>query len=701
MRSIKPVAALATAAVSLALAAAGASAAKHASPNGRCNVNLNVAPRQITTGDSVVAFGRLRCRGRSPLGAATVTLLQHASGTPGFSVVQTTTTDARGFYEFTPAGVAVNSVFYVRSHGAASGRRTVKVAAQVTLAGPPEGTQLFTGASNKVTFTGTVSPADAGARVVLQRQNAATGNEWRRIDLGRVSPAGSYSITHTFVVPGDANIRAFVRSQRRNSPSPSNVLTYEISQAQNPGLTIEASADPISYGQSVTISGAVVGAPKVPVTLLARTRRQHGFAPVAEVMTDPSGNYAFPAQSPVDSTLYEVKGAGKLSAVLYEGVKDVLTAQVSQSAVQAGQALTFSGTVAPDHTGHVIYLERQNASGMGFHVVQVGTVSAGSVYSIVHTVYDPGTKVFRVKIPGGPENEGAASPAFTIVVTPAPAARADAGSAGQLLAARRRQVLEILRASETPPPDGCCGHPWVATVAPTGTSTPQAQRAASCSGGHRAGLQVRTDLALDPLQRVVYRLRVAHQPLADLLIGVAVQIQRQHAALELGQRTREAPHQRAQLLRGDHLVDRVVHGRAGQHLVERGHVLASPGRRGGEGDVLVQRRVLVAGGGLHRRDDLPRDAQLGEVAKARLAVGAKVADRLIQAEEPLLDEIVGVAPGEEVGGGLQAHEAVVALDEPVVCVAVALLRKGDQEAIFNPRFRVRVMRDSCHEQILS
>ena len=39
---------------------------------------------------------------------------------------------------------------------------------------------------------------------------------------------------HTFVVPGDANIRVLVRSQRRNAPSPSNVLTYEISQAQNP-----------------------------------------------------------------------------------------------------------------------------------------------------------------------------------------------------------------------------------------------------------------------------------------------------------------------------------------------------------------------------------------------------------------------------------------------------------------------------------
>ena len=139
----------------------------------------------------------------------------------------------------------------------------------------------------------------------------------------------------------------------------------------------------------------------------------------------------------------------------------------------------------------------------------------------------------------------------------------------------------------------------------------------------------------------------------------------------------------------------------GQHLVERRHVVAGAGGRRGERDVLVQRRVLVARRRLDGGDDLARDAELGEVAEARLAIGAEVADRLVEADEALLDEIVGVAAGEEVRGGLQAHEAVVAPDEPVVGVAIALLRQGDQEAILDLRFRVRVMGDSSHEQILS
>jgi hypothetical protein len=203
--------------------------------------------------------------------------------------------------------------------------------------------------------------------------------------------------------------------------SPSNVLSYEISQAQNPHLTITASADPIAFGQSVTISGRIAPGVKAPVTLLARTARQRGFAPVAEVSSDAAGSYSFPAQSPLNSTFYKVRAGGRVSAVLYEGVRDTLTAAVSPASVQAGQALTFSGTVGPDHSGHVIYLERQNATGTGFHVVALARVGPGSAYTIQHTVYDPGTKVFRVKIPGGPENEGAASAPFTINVTPAPA----------------------------------------------------------------------------------------------------------------------------------------------------------------------------------------------------------------------------------------------------------------------------------------
>ena len=425
MRLARVVSVWAVAALSLGLFATGASAFKHSSPLGRCRASIQVVPRRTTAGEPVVVFGRLTCRGRTSAADQVVRLFHHLrGGAPGFTYVQSTTTDAQGFYQFQRADgvVETSRVWHVRSHRAESANKGVLVAAQVTLSGPPEGTQILTGAPNKVTFTGTVNPADAGARVILQRQNALTGNEWHRIDIGEVEANGDFSITHTFIVPGDASIRVLVRSQGRNVPSTSDVLGYEISQAQNTELTIDSSADPILYGQSAAISGVLKGGADQPVTLLARTVRQQGFAAVAQATTNAGGEYAFPAQAPVNSTFYKVQGDGKISAALFEGVKDILSAQVSATSVPEGQPLTFTGSVAPSHPGHIVYLERQNASGTGFHVVQVGTLTPESTFSIAYEVYSTGTQVFRVYIPGGPENEGAASQLFPIQVTPVAAA---------------------------------------------------------------------------------------------------------------------------------------------------------------------------------------------------------------------------------------------------------------------------------------
>src|SRR3954468_9022833 len=170
---------------------------------------------------------------------------------------------------------------------------------------------------------------------------------------------------------------------------------------------------------------------------------------------------------------------------------------------------------------------------------------------------------------------------------------------------------------------------------------------------HVPRLKVRPDLALDPLQRVVDGLRVAREPLGDRLVGVAVEVERQDGALELRQDARQARDEAVQLPARDPLVHRVVRHRARKHLVERRLGVTRRRRRRRERDVLVERGVLVAGRGLHRRDDLARDAELREVAEGRLAIGAVVTDGLVEADETFLDEIVPVAANEEVAGGLQ------------------------------------------------
>jgi len=459
MRSIKLVPALAAVA-SLALAPAGASAAHHALKhghakhhrtalrNGGCRLTINAAPRFLEAGESAEVFGQLICASGVNVAAQAVTVVQHSAGAPSDTTLPATT-DEHGVYKVATAALQTNSEFSASANGAQSARRRVTVAPKVTLTTPTtpvEGSQLLTGAGpftgthdralarvrNLITFSGTVSAEEQGAEVVLQRQNAIRGEDWHRIDRGRVQAGGSFSIPHVFRVPGDANIRVVVRPFRFSGRGASDTRSYEISQAQNPLLTIASSANPLSYEQTTSISGtlgagtaaAVAG---TPVTLLARTRLQHDFVPVAQSTTGSGGSYAFAPAKPLQSTFYRVSGGGKLSAVLFEGVKYALTAGASASSAQAGQLVTFSGTVTPYHAGHVVYLQAQTASGLGFHVIQVATVEppvapgGPGTYTIQHAFYNAaaGPRKVRVKVPGDPENQGTASQLFEVALTPA------------------------------------------------------------------------------------------------------------------------------------------------------------------------------------------------------------------------------------------------------------------------------------------
>ena len=98
-----------------------------------------------------------------------------------------------------------------------------------------------------------------------------------------------------------------------------------------------------------------------------------------------------------------------------------LTAQASTTTINQGQSVTFTGTLAPDKTGHVIYLERLDAGGDAWHIIASSVVGANSTYSITQSFFQVGTETVRVKLPGGPDNQGAASSPFTITVNAIPA----------------------------------------------------------------------------------------------------------------------------------------------------------------------------------------------------------------------------------------------------------------------------------------
>jgi hypothetical protein len=448
MRSTKLTAATFAAAASLTLSCAAASAAvRHAprihpnlTPAHGCHNSLELLSRVVHEGTPATALGKLSCAVKTEEENQAVKLYERNAGTATFTEVGSGTTDETGEYKIESTAITSNSVLYALAGGIRSPLRPVHVIAEVKLEGPTEGV-LFTAPFGRrhsipALFKGTVTPSEAlshhekGAIVVLQRQNALTGNGWLDIGEARVSSTGAFTIPHDFVVPGPANIRVVVLATRFNVTSPSNILNYEISQAENPALTITSTHDPISYGQSTTIEGVLAGAKEgTPVTLLSRTAHTPGkFTDVTKTTTGAGGKYVFPSQSPTGGTFYKVNGGGQVSAQLFEAVKYVLTAGVAPgTTVKQGETLTFSGTVEPGVAKHLVYLEREDSGGGGFHVVAIGeetteTAPGSKVfdYTISYVAETVGTGKYLVRIPGDPQNGTTASEPFTIQVLPSP-----------------------------------------------------------------------------------------------------------------------------------------------------------------------------------------------------------------------------------------------------------------------------------------
>jgi hypothetical protein len=409
------------------LAPATASAARLHAATGPCRLSETAEQHVLTSGESAQVYGFLTCGGAGQTGQS-VTVYERSAGT-GWAALGTTTTVAGGFYQLTASKLETDTSFYAQAAGIRSGTKIVRVAPIVTVEGPsetsgahPESVVLYTGQRNIVTFIGTVSPADRGAQITLQREAASGYEEWHAIQNGVVGFGGTYAVRHRFVVPGDANLRMLVHKHGKFTiRGVSNTLSYEIVQAENPNLTLTTATgeNPIKNGGAVTLEGKVAGASSAPVTLLSHAERSPAWSIVATGKSDSTGAYTF-TQTPTINTYYKVQSSGKSSSVLFEGVKYVLTAGVSATTVQAGQPLTFSGTVAPVRSGKTVYLERQNAVGTGFHAIDVGSVGPAGTYSIADAVFGTGTDVFRIKVPGDPSNQAIASSLFTVTVTPAP-----------------------------------------------------------------------------------------------------------------------------------------------------------------------------------------------------------------------------------------------------------------------------------------
>lgn len=252
------------------------------------------------------------------------------------------------------------------------------------------------------------------------------GDDWHTIKAGFTRSGSGYRIDYRWSIPGSYDVRTVLSGDSRNVRSYSDPVSVTVEQTQRPYFSITSSSPVIRYGDSATISGVVdkVGTSTpdggVPVTLLARTATST-FTAIANTVTSADGSYRFD-QSPSSNTLYEVRAtldAHRHSAVLYEAVRDAVSATPSSSTAPAGSSVTFAGQVLPGKAGDAVYLQRRGADG-DWHTVKVGFLNASSAYSIAWTLGDAGSDTFRVRVLSDRYNAGGASGPMTITVTAPP-----------------------------------------------------------------------------------------------------------------------------------------------------------------------------------------------------------------------------------------------------------------------------------------
>lgn len=406
-----------------------------AAPRHNHRLTIAASPRLILAGEGVVIYGQLE--GQDNAGQV-IRLYHHvADSGPGYTLIGTTTTDSAGFYEFTREEdvVETNRSWFVRGPDG-SHSRTVYERVQPLISISADTTSTDT--NHHVVFTGEVTPNHAFERVYLQQQ-IGSSDDWRNLTSDQLGPGSRYLIAYRWRRPGIHDVRVLFGGDARNVRGASDPVTVNIQQAQVQGFTINSS-DPIApAGGSVAITGVLdqpqstAGEPNTPIELLGRAPDQRHYAVVAHGMTGQDGSYSFTQSGLTTNMEYYVATVPttgvkqRRTAVLYQGVQDVLTFKASSTNVMVDQTVTFTGTVTPNKPDHVIYLQRLGKDG-DWHTVQVQVVQSDGTFQFTWTFGAPGTFDFRARITSDENNVGSHSSPISVTVTLPPPSSLTPGS---------------------------------------------------------------------------------------------------------------------------------------------------------------------------------------------------------------------------------------------------------------------------------
>lgn len=396
-----------------------------AAPHHNRGLTIAVTPNPVSAGDAVVIYGRLRGPGSAN---EPIRLFHHVinSGS-GYTQIGTTLTNSAGYYEFLrPDGlVYTNRNWFVRGPDGSHSRTVHEhVMPLVSIAASTTNTDT----NHAVVFSGHVIPSHRFEQVFLQ-QRIGMSDDWRTLRTTTLDPSSDYFVAYRWRRPGVHDVRVLFRGDARNTRGASDFVTVEVQQAQVPGFTINSSQPIVPSGGSVTISGMLDQAgttnpvnQNTVVQLWGRLPDQPHFAVIADTLTGPNGSYSFDQSNLTTNTTYFVAtmplphSPRRHTALLFEGVQDVVMMQVNPSSTSTGQTFTFTGTVQPNKADHVIYLQKLGKDG-DWHTVETGIVQPNSSYQFTWTAGSPGSYNFRARITSDENNVGSASPPVMVAAT--------------------------------------------------------------------------------------------------------------------------------------------------------------------------------------------------------------------------------------------------------------------------------------------
>ena len=147
------------------------------------------------------------------------------------------------------------------------------------------------------------------------------------------------------------------------------------------GLTLSASPNPSSDGQTVVISGRLRGPhhAHAVVLLWRRLPGSRRFRATAGTRTSGSGAYSMKIRLDGNRWWY-VTSRGLRSRTVHQRVQALITLAPSQTKAAPGDQVTFSGSVAPAHPGLQVVL--QQLGPLGWQQVGQGGLNGASDFSI-------------------------------------------------------------------------------------------------------------------------------------------------------------------------------------------------------------------------------------------------------------------------------------------------------------------------------